>query len=318
MTQGWEPGTWYDHGAVVEYEGHKYKIIQPHNSQSDWTPPVTPALWGRIPDDDCGEHQHHEQRQEPYQVPQPGGYNPGQSTSGEKHEQTVTVHEEERKQGWDALSDERKKQIEVGGGLLAGALALGAGVFAWNEHKKSEEDKKRHAWDVQNWLHESEKRTADFWAGNIAGPVTWILVDGKNIPEQHAIVGGEEHGQSHYICRGWHEGSLQIGKACSIFQKGGVVGYAHKEHHLAKYEVLVGDKRGVRWIDFHGRVELDKLPGRPVEGGREGDGTPLFIAQAVHGGAVVPGKCGPKLPGAFVPYGNDEKEHKDFRILCYA
>ena len=65
--------------------------------------------------------------------------------------------------------------------------------------------KKRHAWDVQNWLHESERRTADFWAGRVNGPVTWILVDGKNIPEQHAIVGGEEHGQPHYICRGWHE-----------------------------------------------------------------------------------------------------------------
>ena len=21
MTQYWEPGTWYDHGAIVEYEG---------------------------------------------------------------------------------------------------------------------------------------------------------------------------------------------------------------------------------------------------------------------------------------------------------
>lgn len=28
--------------------GHQYKIIQPHRSQSDWTPPVTPALWGRM------------------------------------------------------------------------------------------------------------------------------------------------------------------------------------------------------------------------------------------------------------------------------
>ncbi|KAI1794981.1 hypothetical protein LXA43DRAFT_971022 [Ganoderma leucocontextum] len=312
MTAYWEPGTYYGAGSVVEYEGHKYKIIQPHNSQSDWAPTVTPALWGRISDEDCGEQQHHEHREEHYQPPASSGYNPGQS-SGEKQEQTVTVHEEERKHGWDALSDERKKEIEIGGGLLAGALALGAGVFAWSEHKKSEEEKKQHAWDIQNWLHESERRTNDFWAGRAAGPVTWVLVDGKNIPAEQAIVGGEEHGTPHYICRGWHE----IGKACSIFQKGGVIGYAHKEHHLAKYEVLVGDKRAVRWVDFRGRVELDKLPGRPVEGGREANGTPLFIAQASHSGAIVPGKCGPKLSGAFVPYGNDEKEHKDFRILCY-
>lgn len=71
--------------------------------------------------------------------------------------------------------------------------------------------KKRHVWDVTNWLHESEKRTADFWAGRAAGPVTWVLVDGKNIPAEHAIVGGEEHGQPHYICRGWHEVSRSFG-----------------------------------------------------------------------------------------------------------
>jgi len=55
--------------------GARYKIIQPHRSQvpssgpvqfsliiivlfyqGDWTPPVTPALWGRIPDDKWDEH----------------------------------------------------------------------------------------------------------------------------------------------------------------------------------------------------------------------------------------------------------------------
>ena len=67
-------------------------------------------------------------------------------------EQQVPIHEEERKTGWDGLSDERKKQIEVGpdvdtprrsahlpmtafvlttlfqigGGLVAGLAALGA------------------------------------------------------------------------------------------------------------------------------------------------------------------------------------------------
>ena len=79
---------------------------------------------------------------------------------------------------------------------------------------------------------------------------------------------------------------------------------------LGKFEVLVGDKRAVRWVDYRGRIELDKLPGRPVEGGREADGSPLFIAQAHHNNAIVPGKCGPTLPAAFVPYANDEKEHK--------
>ncbi|TBU23736.1 hypothetical protein BD311DRAFT_767899 [Dichomitus squalens] len=313
MTYEWEPGTYYGEGSVVEYQGHKYKIIQPHTSQGDWTPPATPALWGRLPEDYHHEEHHEEHRQE-------SGYNPSYNQDGgssnEKHE-TVIIHEEERKTGWDALSDERKHQIEVGGGLVAGALALGAGFFAWNEHKKSEEEKKQHMWDLSNWLRDAEIRTRDFYGGRVSSPVTWVLVEGKNIPTDIAIVGGEEHGTPHYICRGWHEGSLQIGKASSIFQKGGVVGYAHSEHHLGKFEVLVGDKRAVRWVDFHGRCELDKLPGRPVEGGREADGSPLFIAKGVYNKAIVPGKCGPKLPAAFVPYANSEKEVKDYSILCY-
>ncbi len=79
--------------------------------------------------------------------------------------------------------------------------------------------------------------------------------------------------------------------------------------------MLVGDNRAVRWVDYEGRVELDKLPGRPVEGGREGDGTPLFIAQATYNHAIVPGKCSPKLKSAFVPYANSEKEEKVSTVL---
>ncbi|KAI0631944.1 carbohydrate-binding module family 12 protein [Trametes polyzona] len=319
MVYQWEPGTFYDLGTIVEYQGHKYKIVQAHQSEPGWEPPATPALWGRLPED------YHEQHQE-------GGYNPGcqqppqQPYGGEKPhydqpppQQQVPIHEEERKTGWDSLSDDRKKQIEIGGGLLAGIAAIGAGYFAYHEHEKNEDEKKANIWALQNWLHEAEQRTRDYYEHGPRGPATWVLVEDKNrIPTNIAIVGGEEHGQPHYICRGFHEGSLQIGKASSIFQKGAVIGYGHKEIHLPKFEVLVGDMRALRWVDWHGRVDLDRLGARPVEGGREADGTPLFIAQAHHHGAIVPGKCSPRLDAAFVPYASTEKEEKNYRILCYA
>ena len=60
-------------------------------------------------------------------------------------------------------------------------------------------------------------------------------------------------------------------------------------------------------------MKLDELNARPVEGGHEGDGTPLFIAQAHVNNAIVPGKCSSKLKRAFLPYGGDEKE-KEVRI----
>ncbi|KAI0822071.1 carbohydrate-binding module family 12 protein [Trametes gibbosa] len=318
----WEPGTWYDLNTIVEYQGHRYKIIQAHQSQSGWTPPATPALWGRIPEEEWHqhEHQHQEGGYNPgYQQPpqQPAGGNGGEKPHYEPLPQSqVPIHDEERKTGWNNLPEDRKKQLEIGGGLLAGLGLLGAGYYAYHEHEKSEDEKKEHVWALQNWVHEAEQRTRDYYERGPRGPATWLLVDGKNIPTNIAIVGGEEHGQRHYICRGFHEG--KIGKASPIFAKGGVIGYGHKEIHLPKFEVLVGDMRALRWVDTHGRVDLERLGARPVEGGREADGTPLFIAQAHHHGAIVPGKCSSKLSGAFVPYAATEKEEKDYRVLCYA
>ena len=70
-------------------------------------------------------------------------------------------------------------------------------------------------WDLSNWLHAAESRTRDFYEGRAQGPVTWVLVEGKNIPTDIAIAGGEEHGTPHYICRGWHEVSRSFGN-CEV------------------------------------------------------------------------------------------------------
>lgn len=66
---------------------------------------------------------------------------------------------------------------------------------------------------------------------------------------------------------------------------------------LSKYEVLVGDQRALRWVQSQGRLSIQNLGARPVEGGREKDGTPLFIASAQHGPNVIPGKVSERLDG---------------------
>lgn len=38
----------YRVGDIVQYEGMVWRCIQQHNSQSDWSPPVVPALWNRL------------------------------------------------------------------------------------------------------------------------------------------------------------------------------------------------------------------------------------------------------------------------------
>lgn len=67
----WEIDKSYEIGEVVEYEGSLYKVLQPHTSQSDWTPDVAPSLFVDVTIRQVGE--------ETGEVPeweQPGSTNP--------------------------------------------------------------------------------------------------------------------------------------------------------------------------------------------------------------------------------------------------
>lgn len=91
------------------------------------------------------------------------------------------------------------------------------------------------------------------------------------------------------------------------------------------YEILIADERAVHWEVSHGRINLEKLGARPVEAGREADGTPLYVAQAHHEGAVQPGKCGPNIDGASIAWGGKEHlknvswpfPHPELRLAWY-
>ena len=41
----WATGTSYSTNERIEYGGTLYRCVQAHTSQTDWTPPATPALW---------------------------------------------------------------------------------------------------------------------------------------------------------------------------------------------------------------------------------------------------------------------------------
>ena len=43
--ESWAPGTAYEAGDLREHAGTLWKCVQGHTSQSDWQPPVVPALW---------------------------------------------------------------------------------------------------------------------------------------------------------------------------------------------------------------------------------------------------------------------------------
>lgn len=87
---------------------------------------------------------------------------------------------------------------------------------------------------------------------------------------------------------------------------------------IDKYEILVGNSRAIRWVPCSGQINLEALRARPVEGGREPDGAPIYIAQAPYHGAVHPGKaCEIYGDGCFIPYDDTEKKVKvKFRLAA--
>jgi len=306
MVSSWEPGTQYDYGAVVEYENNTYKIIQPHFSQVDWTPDITPALWGLV--------------HRGYRSDREAEENDSSKQWNEHKTQQVEISHEDRQKKWYDLDDKKKKEVEIGGGLLAGALLLGGGFAAYKHHQKAEEDKKADAWALQNWIHEAQQTTEAYHKNGSQSPVTWVLTHGKRIPPG-AIKGGNDQGHTLYIARAFQDGGVIPGKASDWFQKGAVIGYEEKEIQLDTYEILVGNNNKVKWVTVKGSLKVDSLGATPVDGGKENDGTPLYIARAPYGESdpidVHPGKVSEKLGGTLIPYGGTEKKVDEYSVLCY-
>jgi len=302
MVYQWEPQTQYGYGSIVEYQGHKYKIIQPHQSQSDWTPDVTPALWSRLPEEyECDDHQGYHEKVQDACPPA----------------QQVQIPHEEQKRNWYDLDDHRKKELEIGGGLLAGAALLAGGFAAYKHHENNEEKKKAAVWDLQSWYRDAQARTDVYYREGPKLPVTWVLNKGRNIPRD-AIEGGQENGQTLYISRAFNCGGVHPGKCGSHLSRGASIAADGEEVEIDTYEVLVGRNDSVRWIRVRGQFSVDNLEGcTAVEGGREQDGTKLYVAQAFYEGSVHPGKISEKLRICHFSHGGREKTVEEFAVLVY-
>ncbi|KAG5637226.1 hypothetical protein H0H81_005348 [Sphagnurus paluster] len=309
MTQGWEPGTAYGYGDVVCYEGHNYKIIQPHRAQSDWAPPITPALWGRIPDgnnsggNNSGGNNSGYQQQQPQQQP-PQGQQADHPYAGDNKPPPQPVA-----QGQAHWYEDKTK---LGLGIGAGALLAGGIAAIVKKH----EDHKEEAAGRTHWVNEARSRTEQFYRNGPQGPATWVLTQNKSIP-QYAIEVGREKNVPLYICRAYHDDGKQIGRAAQNTEKGAVIGYKHKEIDVDTYEVLLGNLQALRWVPTRGKLNVGSLGHNPVEGGHEDNGTPLFIARAQKDGVWYPGKASATLDGAYVPLRGEEKNFKDYEVLCY-
>ena len=51
----WAVGVDYTEGKRVQDDGELFKCKQPHTSQSDWRPSITPALWQKVEEPGQGD-----------------------------------------------------------------------------------------------------------------------------------------------------------------------------------------------------------------------------------------------------------------------
>lgn len=338
MVYQWEAWTQYGNDAVVEYEGHLYKIIQPHRSEPNWQPTVTPALWSRLPEEAHGQYrsgekhhgveEHHRQGQSFVDQsggasggfedrPQPGGWGHDEHKDERYNEQ----NNEQKEHDW--LDEKKKHQMEIGGGIL-GALAIGGGVYAYSQHKnKAKEEAKKQAWQneasQEKWLQGANAHSDHYRRGGQSPPVYWLLVDKQEPIPNNAIEGGREGGHPLYIGRVYYKSGLHVGKVAQRLG-GCVIGWGGKEHNdFDKFEVLVGDRHGVKWVnhaEHSGNIQVQGW--QPVEGGKESDGRFLFVCQVTHEGGVHPAKAQDGTDFCIFTYGGKEHTKKEFNMLAYA
>ncbi|KAJ3045774.1 hypothetical protein HDV00_007900 [Rhizophlyctis rosea] len=252
------------------------------------------------------------------EAPQPQNPPPNQVVGGYP---THTSQQQEQVQKAEKESGHSRKKL-IAGGLLGAAVATGIGAVAYKKFQDHKEEEAAMEWNERNWRQEAAERQKAFLEAvqknEKLPPTSWILTEGNNIPQGALIGGNEADGRPLYIARAFHKNGVHVGKAAHHLEDGAHIAYGGKEISKSAYEVLCGFENAVKWVDGHKKLKLDEGMNL-VEGGKEGDGTPLFIAQALHKDSIVPGKCGPHLDdGAMIPYGGDECTCKNYRYLVYA
>src|SRR5262249_38089117 len=126
-------------------------------------------------------------------------------------------------------------------------------------------------------------------------------------PDDIATVGHETEGLPLYAARGRRSGHLIPGKVRHGFA-GANVGLSGKEVAVKPFEVLVGEPA---WRAASG----GQIPDDAVPGGHDKKGNPLCLARARLGPSLHPGKIGPGMAAALIPFGGAEVSASEYEVL---
>ena len=137
----------------------------------------------------------------------------------------------------------------------------------------------------------------------------WVRVTDGRMPANALRAGNEADGTPLYIARGNQEGGLHPGKVRANALEA-YIPYGGREIAVRDYEVYVGTGT---WQEVR---PGQRVPTTAIAGGRETDGTPIYIARATIEGGTHPGKA--KGGEGWFPYGGQERYVSPFQVLVGA
>jgi hypothetical protein len=135
----------------------------------------------------------------------------------------------------------------------------------------------------------------------------WQTGAGGSLPPWATPAGWEADGSPLYIARAPFNGGVQVGKV-NPARPGAYISWGGTENTVPAFEVYCGTGR---WVPG----TAASVPPRAIAGGREADGTPLYIIRAPFQGSMVPGKFNPAFRKGYLPWGGKEVEIASFEIL---
>ncbi|XP_001965587.2 uncharacterized protein LOC6505038 [Drosophila ananassae] len=136
----------------------------------------------------------------------------------------------------------------------------------------------------------------------------WLPAENGAVPAGAVKIGQNVDGEWLYAGRGYHAGSLTVGK---VHPSHGClyIPYDSDEVKIFAYEVL---SQPERWID----TTATDIPDGALVAGHDSNGDTIYVGRVFRHGDFLPAKVVPAKGKAYVAYGQQEHELTDVQILA--
>ncbi|KAG9023649.1 hypothetical protein FRB95_012657 [Tulasnella sp. JGI-2019a] len=310
----WTSGVYYKPGDIVSFQGRNYKNIQGHTAQTDWAPPLVPALWGVQGPSSYGG-------MPGMPAPATGHYDPppwippvpvmGMRPNPTPFPGIPPTPQYDNRPGFEPVKPPFPAPIERSFPVQEPSIPSPVPGYGGGPPPPSYSSHQGQRYQSSaEWIEDSKRRASEFNMYGPKGPLTWLLVESAGyIPSFAVQVGQTGDGTPLFIARNFHEGGLHIGWAS---RNGASLSWGGAEIPLTTYEVLTGDVNSITW-----EPNRPNPTGRPVEAGYEADGKPLWAAQARFHGAILAGKASGWNTGAYVGLEGGEHQIMEYNVLVH-